>query len=264
MNSVVFSLQDFDFDGWECFQFKKEIKDIIYVQGVSYGNPELLVNEKFFNLKREEVVNLVDDVEKEIFRINDLIQKRNNKIKELYDKLNFILNAAIKNDFSKDFIKFYKTALKKLPHVYYLIKPYKISHKDKQDFFVDYLKGLVYMYDLYKRQTEYNEKLKEKNEKLIKLSMELAYTKYSNEKTKEGTLINNLPIAEIIPCIRQLEKQEYINKNYPNGTEISIKFCDYCNDWTVGENRCSCGNRRVELIVDGNIIDGFFAYAEPY
>lgn len=40
--------------------------------------------------------------------------------------------------------------------------------------------------------------------------------------------------------------------------------CDECGDWTPGERRCDCGNRRIALCIDGNIVDGYTAYAEAH
>lgn len=45
---------------------------------------------------------------------------------------------------------------------------------------------------------------------------------------------------------------------------IGITCCDYCTDYTVGDRRCSCGNRRVCIEIEGNVIDGFFHYAVNY
>jgi hypothetical protein len=36
------------------------------------------------------------------------------------------------------------------------------------------------------------------------------------------------------------------------GKTIEIKCCDECSKWTVGEHRCSCGNRRMYLEFDGD------------
>ena len=37
-----------------------------------------------------------------------------------------------------------------------------------------------------------------------------------------------------------------------------------CAGWQIGERRCDCGNRRVNLVVDGDATNGFYAYAEAY
>jgi len=54
------------------------------------------------------------------------------------------------------------------------------------------------------------------------------------------------------------EKMEtYIAENYPDGDIVTIDCCDDCNEWTVGQHRCSCGNRRMYLQWDE---DCGFAY----
>lgn len=37
-----------------------------------------------------------------------------------------------------------------------------------------------------------------------------------------------------------------------------------CEGWQVGEHRCDCGNRRVELMVEGDATSGFYAFAAAY
>lgn len=65
--------------------------------------------------------------------------------------------------------------------------------------------------------------------------------------------------------VNEFMKDKFIKENYPHGKEMYLKHgCDYCSTWVVGIHRCSCGNRRMSLIVDGDFIDGFYAYPEPY
>jgi hypothetical protein len=44
-------------------------------------------------------------------------------------------------------------------------------------------------------------------------------------------------------------------EEYPNGTEVEIddNICE-CASWTVGENRCSCGARRIYLDVIDDMV----------
>ena len=39
---------------------------------------------------------------------------------------------------------------------------------------------------------------------------------------------------------------------------------DNCSGWYVGDNRCCCGNRRVELLTSGDGHNGFYAFASAY
>lgn len=70
--------------------------------------------------------------------------------------------------------------------------------------------------------------------------------------------------ADFIKRIESIARMKFIDENYSDGTEIDIGCCDNCDSWTVGERRCSCGNRRVDLTVEGNILDGFYVYGESY
>lgn len=58
-------------------------------------------------------------------------------------------------------------------------------------------------------------------------------------------------------------REKWISAHFPNGTEMDHSCCDNCSDWTVGERRCSCGNRRMNLVVEGKHPD-YYAYAEAY
>lgn len=58
------------------------------------------------------------------------------------------------------------------------------------------------------------------------------------------------------------KQQTWIDTNYPKGEEIEIddNLCE-CALWTVGERRCSCGNRRIYLETD-TCGEDFFAYPQ--
>ena len=46
---------------------------------------------------------------------------------------------------------------------------------------------------------------------------------------------------------------DMLMKNYEKeGTSYYIKCCDYCSEWTYGDRRCSCGNRRMMLTSDSD------------
>ena len=54
-----------------------------------------------------------------------------------------------------------------------------------------------------------------------------------------------------------------IKEAIEKGTVYSFDQCDSCSTWTAGENRCSCGNRRVDLTWDG-IYPDVYIYPEAY
>lgn len=64
---------------------------------------------------------------------------------------------------------------------------------------------------------------------------------------------------DLVQKVRAKDQERWVEENYPNGTEVDIDCCDFCDTWTVGEHRCSCGNRRMYLDVSGGIRD-WWAY----
>lgn len=57
------------------------------------------------------------------------------------------------------------------------------------------------------------------------------------------------------------DREAFREKNYPEGTDVDHSCCDTCSSWTVGDHRCSCGNRRMSLTIEGNI-GNWYAYGE--
>ena len=116
---------------------------------------------------------------------------------------------------------------------------------------------IVELYD--KIIWQYNSKIKEKNKsnKLLIKSIEYA--------TLHIIDIEDLNTEQIIYRVSEYAKEEYLKESLPDGTDIYLKHgCDECSSYIMGERRCSCGNRRISIIVEGDIIDGFDYYPEPY
>lgn len=97
------------------------------------------------------------------------------------------------------------------------------------------------------------QKLEQKQKDLINKNKELALA-----ISLAGKYNISIEDPDLIDKVTELERQEFIKNNYPNGTELSIDCCSECSSWTVGEHRCSCGNRRIYLEVDGSI-NNFYA-----
>jgi len=70
-------------------------------------------------------------------------------------------------------------------------------------------------------------------------------------------------LEQIVDIAEAHEKDKWVAENYPDGKTIKHSCCDNCSEWTVGEHRCSCGNRRMNLIVEGKGLNRY-AYAEAY
>ena len=86
---------------------------------------------------------------------------------------------------------------------------------------------------------------------------ELVNKKLVHEATKLG-----LDINQSYNDLDNYFKNEY-SKTIEDGDEFSCD-CNDCETWYFGSYRCSCGNRRIDSYIDGNIIDGYFLRAEAY
>ncbi len=64
--------------------------------------------------------------------------------------------------------------------------------------------------------------------------------------------------------------EKYLTEIYllaRNGETISISCCDECEEHTIGDNRCSCGNRRIDASAEAFYYNGEYHLtinAEPY
>lgn len=101
---------------------------------------------------------------------------------------------------------------------------------------------------------EKKEKKKNHNNLLLRKAIEIAINR--------GMDYSNIDDKELIKKITDIEIEKHTKLQ--DGNTITFKQCDECDEWTVGERRCSCGNRRVYLGVEGNIVDGFYSYPEVY
>jgi ribosomal protein L21 len=114
--------------------------------------------------------------------------------------------------------------------------------------------------ELYDRITwQYNSKIKEvkKVDKLLVKSIEYA-TKYNID-------IDDLQHKDIIDIVSEHAKEEYLKENVPTGSEVYLKHeCYECSTYMMGEHRCSCGNRRIYVTVEGDLIEGFYHYPEAH
>ena len=117
--------------------------------------------------------------------------------------------------------------------------------------------NIVELYDKITNQYKQGKATVNKNNKLLIKSIE-----YANEHNIE---IDDLPTDYIIKRVEEYAKEKWLNENVPNGTEIYLKHaCSECSTYIMGERRCSCGNRRISIVVEGNILEGFYYYPEPY
>lgn len=107
-----------------------------------------------------------------------------------------------------------------------------------------------------KPDIERDNKNLEKQKQFLKKGIEICI-----KNNIDVMLLNN---TEIICKADEIERNKFEKENCSEGTEMEINCCDYCSYFYIGSHRCSCGNRRIELIVEGNFLDGYYAYAEAY
>lgn len=117
--------------------------------------------------------------------------------------------------------------------------------------------NLVELHNRIKSQYNSRKKESEKVNKLLIKSIEYA--------AKNNINIDGVPSEKIVEYVDEMAKQKYLEENLPPGTEVYLKHaCDECSTYIMGDRRCSCGNRRISIEVEGDIIEGFYYYPEPY
>lgn len=105
-------------------------------------------------------------------------------------------------------------------------------------------------YDLVKTYYERKKKLEAESKDMFKKAIE-----YCTEKMLPWTVDDALDVARCHMADEIRNKLE--------GETIEIDCCDECSHWTVGERRCSCGNRRISLVIDGEFPNLYY-YAEAF
>lgn len=114
------------------------------------------------------------------------------------------------------------------------------------------------------------DKARWKDRRLAEIAVEECKAKKEQQKTKDYAeaiiyaRANGLDenSESLVYDVEEHKEQAWREANYPDGTEMSHKCCDTCSSWTVGESRCSCGNRRMSLSVEKMSNGEFYAYAE--
>lgn len=231
--------------------------------------------DKLIKLSKEEVADIYEEwklIHKENEETNRrMYEEKNQKINEVadylkgigidvykYKKSGFIpqktgFQAWFKNNVSEVISKKYPYYRSGIP----------TAHMENKE--VDGVKlynnqsptNLVELYD--KIIWQYKSKIREVNkvDKLLIKSIEYA--------TEQNINIEDLNQKEIISTVSEHAKEKYLKENLPNGTEVYLKHgCDECSTYIMGEHRCSCGNRRICIEVEGDLIEGFTYYPEPY
>lgn len=233
--------------------------------------------DKLLKLNREEVVSLHDtweDIHKQNYELGrKLMNEKLERQKEVDDYMesnnvdiwNYKRNHFTLEQRRNGYQSWYKkNVADKISEKYpYYSNQIPTAHMDSVE--VDGIilsnnqspTNIVELYDKMKR--EYNSKM---NEISLKDKLLVESIKYANT---HGLDIRDLSAKDIISIVDDHAKDEFRKENFPDGTEIYLKHgCDECSTYTVGDHRCSCGNRRIMMVVDGNLVEGYDCYPEAY
>jgi len=236
-----------------------------------------LINEwdKLLQMNREEVCSLFEewkviDQENKI-TAKKLYEEKETKLKEIsdymksigidvfkYKKKGFFTEKSGYQSWYKNYVV--DVISKKYP---YYNSGYPVAHSGTKKvneielFCNQSPTTIIELYDKISRQ--YNTKLNEKNKNNKLLIKSIEYAAQNNIDIEE------LETDQIIRVVNEYAKNQYLKENVPDGTEIYLKHeCSECSTYFMGEHRCSCGNRRICITVEGDIIDGFYYYPEGY
>lgn len=113
--------------------------------------------------------------------------------------------------------------------------------------------------ELYDRLSHQIKRAKEKEGKDLEL-----YTKSVIYATEARLDVEGLSVKEVIGMVDEHAKESYLKEHFPTGKVIDHNACEYCSEYTMGERRCNCGNRRISVYVEGDIMNGFYEVVEPY
>lgn len=230
---------------------------------------------KLIKLSREEVVKLYDnwqEIDKENKETNKrLYDEKSNKLKEVSEYLRSIGVDVFKYKSGGFFTQkngyqswFEKNVVNKIsekyPHNRYSIPTAHSTSVEVDGVTLSNNQSPTNIVELYDKIIhQYNYKIKEinKTDKLLIKSIEYATTHNIN--------IEDLNPKDIIYTVVEAAKDKYLKENVPDGSEVYLKHeCYECSTYIMGEHRCSCGNRRISVVVEGNLIDGFYHYPEAY
>ncbi len=81
---------------------------------------------------------------------------------------------------------------------------------------------------------------------------------------EQGWSAEGLTSQHILDYVEDHKERKFVAENFPDGLALDISCCDFCSTWVVGENRCSCGNRRMSLAVEKGADGKYFAYGEAH
>ncbi|MCH4866833.1 hypothetical protein [Bacillus sp. 1006-3] len=230
--------------------------------------------DELLKLSREDVVDLYEEW-KEIHKQNELMSKQMHEEKEekLEEVSKFLSGFGIdvykykrsgfqtqRNGYQAWYTKNIVDAIAvKYPRYINRIPTAHMEVKEVNGITLSNNQSPTNLVELYDTVTwQYRAKSREANkaDRLLVKSIECA--------VKHSLGIQDLTPKEIIEVVDEFAKDRYREENVPVGSELHLKNeCYGCSTYVVGESRCSCGNRRISIVVEGNLLDGYYHYPEP-
>lgn len=224
--------------------------------------------EKLIKLERKEVVELLREWE-EIEEINSKISKDNYKKKwEELDEIGSFLGkrgVSIRKKNGRGFLKWFEVnILSELDGEYPVYRDsLPVAHMWEREVNGKLIKNnqsptsLVEIYDKVKAQ--YREMVQYDKDKYDKLAKSIEFA------VKRGIDVTGARKTDIVNLVDDILVRDYRKKELPEGTVLELNGgCDFCREYIVGEDRCSCGNRRIFVAVEGDIIQGYDYSIEVY
>lgn len=109
---------------------------------------------------------------------------------------------------------------------------------------------VVELYDTIKAQYEQGRARQLRNDKLVQRSLQYAQ-QHNLDTTKKS-------IEEIRTLANLHAKEAYTEQYVTDGTAIEMDLCqEGCDLYIVGDRRCFCGDRKMHVIVEGDLLNGF-------
>lgn len=206
-------------------------------------NKELSLEQKISNSKKvKAVVDILESLELDVHKYKT---QRGIRVKNGYQ-------AWFQNNVVKDIEKSSPEYTRSIPSVH--------RHEEVVNGIplkVDKSLNLIQLYDYLATTYKKEKERADKSNKLLIKSVEYA--------KEHGINIDNLSTEAIIHVVQDAAVDHYLEENVPDGSEIELKHeCYDCSTFIVGDYRCSCGNRRIGITVEGNVLEGFYHYPEAY
>lgn len=199
----------------------------------------------------EELQNEINEIERhnrDIYIENkNIIQKNIKTLEDIFKSIGMLTYKTSKNGKYIGEYKEFKAAIKSMKETVGGSAPSKPS------FHVMWVDGKKYQsycssITIPKFVEQVKERLKEEQE--IEEKKRKVFAKSCSLAEKHNISIEDF---DLVKKVREAEEKEWLNKNYPKGKEIIISCCDCCDSYFMGEKRCSCGNRRIDVYVEGDV-----------